>query len=43
MIEHAEGIGEILVAPVTTEAVVAKVRQMLGESNGDAVAPPPDS
>ena len=32
---HAEDIGEVLVAPVTAEAVVAKVRKMLGEPNGD--------
>jgi hypothetical protein len=32
---HAEDIGEVLVAPVTAEAVLAKVRKMLGEPNGD--------
>jgi hypothetical protein len=29
MIEHAEGVGEILVVPVTAGELVAKVREML--------------
>jgi DNA-binding NtrC family response regulator len=32
MVEYAEGVGEILVSPVPTEAVMAKVREMLSLS-----------
>ena len=42
MIEHAEGVGEILVMPVTAEAVLAKVSEMLAQSNGAVERPPAD-
>jgi DNA-binding NtrC family response regulator len=42
VIEHAEGVGEIFVMPVTAEAVLAKVSEMLAKTNGAVEHPPAD-
>ena len=42
LVSHTEGVGTALLIPVTADEVVAKVIEMLSETDRDAGAPPTD-